>query len=124
MEWADGWQMRNFSYEDGLERLGLFSLDNYLDIRLEHCYLKYDEDECIEPLAVRLRIDACCCSVGAAWGPDCERCPKEGTSDYKALCPRGSGFSSRGEPNGKPLLKDAARTAELFQQLLFLFLIY
>ncbi|XP_067829444.1 fibrillin-1-like isoform X1 [Heptranchias perlo] len=77
-----------------------------IDIRLEHCYMKYDEDECAVPLPGRLRIDACCCSVGAAWGPDCEKCPEKGTKDFKSLCPRGPGFSSRGEPNGKPFFKD------------------
>lgn len=76
-----------------------------VDIRLEHCYLKYDEDECTASIPGRFRMDACCCSVGAAWGPDCEKCPEKGTGLYKTLCPRGPGFFSR-ETNGKPFFKD------------------
>ncbi|KAH0619971.1 hypothetical protein JD844_014452 [Phrynosoma platyrhinos] len=78
-----------------------------IDIRLETCYLKHDDEDCTSPIGGRHRLDACCCSVGAAWGPDCDECPTKGTPDYEALCPRGPGFSSRGEPiNGKPFYKD------------------
>ena len=31
----------------------------------------------------------CCCSMGKAWGLNCESCPSHGGSDYKAMC--GSG---------------------------------
>ncbi|XP_043933555.1 fibrillin-1 isoform X1 [Protopterus annectens] len=78
-----------------------------IDIRLESCYLAFDHEECSTPILGRHRIDACCCSVGAAWGPDCDPCPDKGTPEYEALCPRGPGFASRGEIiNGKPFFKD------------------
>ncbi|KAG9337036.1 hypothetical protein JZ751_029895, partial [Albula glossodonta] len=55
----------------------------------------------------RHRVDACCCSVGAAWGVECDECPERGTPEYAQLCPRGPGFSHRGDfINGKPFLKD------------------
>ncbi|KAK4816339.1 hypothetical protein QYF61_015653 [Mycteria americana] len=78
-----------------------------LDIRLEQCYLKWDEDECLQSVPGKFRMDACCCAVGAAWGSDCEECPKPGTKEYEALCPRGPGFSNRGDIlTGRPFYKD------------------
>ncbi|XP_073160007.1 fibrillin-1 isoform X6 [Lepidochelys kempii] len=78
-----------------------------LDIRLETCFLKHEDEECTLPIAGRHRMDSCCCSVGAAWGPECEECPVKATPEFEALCPRGPGFASRGEIiNGKPFFKD------------------
>uniref|UniRef100_A0A8C4T425 Fibrillin 2b n=1 Tax=Erpetoichthys calabaricus TaxID=27687 RepID=A0A8C4T425_ERPCA len=78
-----------------------------MDVRLEHCYMKWEEDECGEPLPGKFRVDSCCCSVGAAWGFDCEECPKPGTKEYEAICPRGPGFAIRGEVlTGRPFYKD------------------
>lgn len=76
------------------------------DVRSEQCYLKWDEDECGEPLPGKYRVDMCCCSVGAAWGVECEECPKAGTPQYKAICPRGPGFANRGDIlTGRPFYK-------------------
>ncbi|NXT76319.1 FBN2 protein, partial [Zapornia atra] len=77
------------------------------DIRMEQCYLKWDEDECVHSVSGKFRMDACCCAVGAAWGSDCMECPKPGTKEYEALCPRGRGFSNRGDIlTGRPFYKD------------------
>lgn len=76
------------------------------DIRSEQCYLKWDEDECVEPLPGRYRVDMCCCTVGAAWGVDCEACPKPSTPEYKTICPRGPGIANRGDIlTGRPFYK-------------------
>uniref|UniRef100_A0A803XPW0 Fibrillin-2 n=1 Tax=Meleagris gallopavo TaxID=9103 RepID=A0A803XPW0_MELGA len=84
-----------------------FVVLNWTDIRTEQCYLKWDEDECIQSVPGKFRMDACCCAVGAAWGSDCEECPKPGTKEYEALCPRGPGFSNRGDIlTGRPFYKD------------------
>uniref|UniRef100_A0A8D0L9R6 Fibrillin 2 n=1 Tax=Sphenodon punctatus TaxID=8508 RepID=A0A8D0L9R6_SPHPU len=78
-----------------------------LDMRMEQCYLKWDEDECIQSVPGKFRMDACCCAVGAAWGADCEECPKPDTKEYETLCPRGPGFSNRGDVlTGRPFYKD------------------
>ncbi|XP_059498675.1 fibrillin-2 [Stegostoma tigrinum] len=78
-----------------------------VDIRQEQCYLKWDEDECTEPVAGRFRMDACCCSIGSAWGLDCDECPRPGTKEYDLLCPRGPGFTNRGDIlTGRPFYKD------------------
>ncbi|NXG51537.1 FBN2 protein, partial [Psilopogon haemacephalus] len=78
-----------------------------VDVRVEQCYMRWDEDECTEPLPGKYRMDMCCCSVGSAWGIDCEECPKAGTSEYKAICPRGPGFANRGDVlSGRPFYKD------------------
>ncbi|KAK1345003.1 hypothetical protein QTO34_013707 [Cnephaeus nilssonii] len=77
------------------------------DIRMEQCYLKWDEDECVHPVPGKFRMDACCCAVGAAWGTECEECPKPGTKEYDTLCPRGPGFANRGDVlTGRPFYKD------------------
>uniref|UniRef100_A0A803XQ82 Latent transforming growth factor beta binding protein 1 n=1 Tax=Meleagris gallopavo TaxID=9103 RepID=A0A803XQ82_MELGA len=35
--------------------------------------------QCMHPLSVQLSKQLCCCSVGKAWGPNCEKCPLPGT---------------------------------------------
>ncbi|XP_013932053.1 PREDICTED: fibrillin-2-like [Thamnophis sirtalis] len=78
-----------------------------VDVRLEQCYMKWAEDECTVALPGKYRIDLCCCSVGAAWGKDCEECPKPGSAEFKAICPRGPGFANRGDLlSGRPFYKD------------------
>ncbi|KAB0392530.1 hypothetical protein E2I00_001724, partial [Balaenoptera physalus] len=78
-----------------------------LDIRMEQCYLTWDEDECVHPVPGKFRMDACCCAVGAAWGSECEECPRPGTKEYETLCPRGPGFANRGDVlTGRPFYKD------------------
>lgn len=79
---------------------------SFLDMRSELCYKKWHEDECGEPLPGKYRLDMCCCTVGAAWGVDCEECPKEDTPEFKAICPRGPGFANRGDIlTGRPFYK-------------------
>lgn len=76
------------------------------DLRSEQCYLKWHEDECGEPLPGRYRVDMCCCTVGAAWGVDCEECPKPGSPAFNTICPRGNGFANRGDIlTGRPFYK-------------------
>ncbi|KAK1150938.1 latent-transforming growth factor beta-binding protein 3-like isoform X1 [Acipenser oxyrinchus oxyrinchus] len=57
------------------------------------CYRTVQSDQCDHPLSGHLNKQLCCCSVGAAWGKDCERCPKDGTDAFKEICPAGKGFS-------------------------------
>ncbi|PIO37544.1 hypothetical protein AB205_0029490 [Aquarana catesbeiana] len=77
-----------------------------VDIRAEQCYMKWDEDECAAPLPGKYRMDMCCCSVGAAWGVECEECPKPGSEEFKNICPRGPGFANRGDVlSGRPFFK-------------------
>ncbi|XP_069006644.1 fibrillin-2b isoform X2 [Embiotoca jacksoni] len=88
-----------------------------VDMRSEQCFLKWHEDECGEPLPGRYRVDMCCCSVGAAWGVDCEECPNPGTPEYRTICPRGTGFANRGDIlTGRPFYKDV-NECKVFQGL-------
>uniref|UniRef100_A0A672Z3Q8 Fibrillin-1 n=1 Tax=Sphaeramia orbicularis TaxID=375764 RepID=A0A672Z3Q8_9TELE len=78
-----------------------------IDLRTEQCYLTHEDERCGAPISGKHRVDACCCSVGVAWGPECDECPEKGTPEYAQLCPRGPGFSHRGDfINGRPFLKD------------------
>uniref|UniRef100_A0A8C5I4Y5 Fibrillin-2-like n=1 Tax=Gouania willdenowi TaxID=441366 RepID=A0A8C5I4Y5_GOUWI len=88
-----------------------------VDMRSEQCYMKWHEDECGEPLPGRYRVDMCCCSVGAAWGVDCEECPNAGTPEYRSICPRGHGFANRGDIlTGRSFYKDV-NECKVFQGL-------
>uniref|UniRef100_A0A3P8QNZ3 Fibrillin 2b n=1 Tax=Astatotilapia calliptera TaxID=8154 RepID=A0A3P8QNZ3_ASTCA len=87
-----------------------------VDMRSEQCYLKWHEDECGEPVPGRYRLDMCCCSVGAAWGVDCEECPTQGSPEYRAICPRGHGFANRGDIlTGRPFYKGHSPLPEYAQ---------
>lgn len=74
-------------------------------MRLEPCFLRWDEDECGAALPGKYRMDVCCCSVGAAWGAACEACPEPGSPAFASLCPRGLGFASRDFLSGRPFYK-------------------
>lgn len=85
----------------------------FADLRTEHCYLTHEDERCGAPISGRHRVDACCCSVGMAWGPECDECPERGTPEYDQLCPRGPGFSHRGDfLNGRPFLKGTASAGQ------------
>uniref|UniRef100_A0A672MBD4 Fibrillin 1 n=1 Tax=Sinocyclocheilus grahami TaxID=75366 RepID=A0A672MBD4_SINGR len=82
-----------------------FQPETEVYLRTELCYLTHIDERCGAPIPGRHRVDACCCSVGVAWGPECDECPEKGTLEYTQLCPR-PGFSHRGDfINGKPFLK-------------------
>nr|XP_023994827.1 fibrillin-2-like [Salvelinus alpinus] len=82
-----------------------------IDLRTEQCYLSHEDERCGAPIPGRHRVDACCCSVGVAWGPECDECPEKGSQEYSQLCPRGPGFANRGDfINGRPFLKGIPHT--------------
>ncbi|XP_008048410.1 fibrillin-3, partial [Carlito syrichta] len=79
-----------------------------VDARLEPCFLRWDEDECGDPLPGKSRMDVCCCSVGAAWGATCEACPEPESPEFASLCPRGPGFASQDFLSGQPFYKGSS----------------
>lgn len=83
------------------------------DVRLELCFLHWDEDDCGAALPGKYRMDVCCCSVGAAWGAACEACPEPESPAFASLCPRGLGFASRDFLSGRPFYKGAFGHKEL-----------
>uniref|UniRef100_A0A452S9M8 Fibrillin 3 n=1 Tax=Ursus americanus TaxID=9643 RepID=A0A452S9M8_URSAM len=76
-----------------------------VDMRLEPCFLRWDEDECGAALPGKYRMDVCCCSVGASWGAACEACPEPESPAFASLCPRGLGFASWDFLSGQPFYK-------------------
>lgn len=47
------------------------------------CFLMASEVRgCEHPLLAHLTQEMCCCTVGKAWGHDCERCPQVGTGEW------------------------------------------
>ncbi|XP_077988929.1 fibrillin-1-like isoform X2 [Glandiceps talaboti] len=63
-----------------------------LDLRSAACYLDYEDGRCDYSLRGLFRQAECCCTIGQAWGI-CDECPRQGTPEYGALCPRGPGFA-------------------------------
>lgn len=51
-------------------------------MRKESCYLTYDSEQCLNPMVQPQTKMLCCCSMGAAWGSLCEKCPGERTREY------------------------------------------
>ncbi|KAI7812482.1 latent-transforming growth factor beta-binding protein 3 isoform X1 [Triplophysa rosa] len=49
--------------------------------------------KCEHVLPTRLSQEICCCTVGKAWGSNCERCPQDGTASFNKICPAGKGMS-------------------------------
>ncbi|XP_010768400.1 latent-transforming growth factor beta-binding protein 1-like, partial [Notothenia coriiceps] len=50
--------------------------------------------QCLHPVSTQLSKQLCCCSVGKAWGPRCDKCPPPGTG--KAPCNIGHLFCLNG----------------------------
>ncbi|XP_003250904.3 fibrillin-2 [Apis mellifera] len=57
-----------------------------VDMRKESCYLNYESGECFNPMMHPQTKMLCCCSMGAAWGSPCEKCPAERTREHEILC--------------------------------------
>jgi len=51
-------------------------------MRKENCYLTYDSGQCLNPMVQPQTKMLCCCSMGAAWGSLCEKCPGERTRKF------------------------------------------
>uniref|UniRef100_A0A3P9HE69 Latent-transforming growth factor beta-binding protein 1 n=1 Tax=Oryzias latipes TaxID=8090 RepID=A0A3P9HE69_ORYLA len=49
--------------------------------------------QCLHPVSAQLSKQLCCCSVGKAWGPRCDKCPPPGTAQFKEICPGGMGYT-------------------------------
>ncbi|XP_057703825.1 latent-transforming growth factor beta-binding protein 1 isoform X4 [Corythoichthys intestinalis] len=49
--------------------------------------------QCLHPVSAQLSKQLCCCSVGKAWGPHCDKCPPPGTAMFKEICPGGMGYT-------------------------------
>ncbi|TNM84955.1 hypothetical protein fugu_009133 [Takifugu bimaculatus] len=47
---------------------------------------------CEHALPTYLTQVLCCCTVGKAWGPNCEPCPQTGTVAFRKICPAGKGY--------------------------------
>ncbi|XP_051900891.1 latent-transforming growth factor beta-binding protein 3 isoform X5 [Pristis pectinata] len=57
------------------------------------CYLLVDsEKRCAYALGGELTKQICCCSVGKAWGTNCDPCPISGTAEFHETCPAGMGY--------------------------------
>ncbi|XP_037292481.1 fibrillin-2 isoform X3 [Manduca sexta] len=58
-----------------------------VDVRQRQCYLNIEPSgRCSEAVGVPQLKYLCCCSVGRAWGEDCEPCPDKGSREHVALC--------------------------------------
>ncbi|XP_029030799.1 latent-transforming growth factor beta-binding protein 1 isoform X2 [Betta splendens] len=61
--------------------------------------------QCLHPVSAQLSKQLCCCSVGKAWGPRCDKCPPPGTATFKKICPGGMGYTVLPNPPlNKPII--------------------
>ncbi|KAF7661305.1 hypothetical protein LDENG_00265080 [Lucifuga dentata] len=61
--------------------------------------------QCLHPVSAQLSKQLCCCSVGKAWGPHCDKCPLPGTAKFKEICPGGMGYTVLPNPPvNKPVI--------------------
>ncbi|XP_068997959.1 latent-transforming growth factor beta-binding protein 1 isoform X2 [Embiotoca jacksoni] len=61
--------------------------------------------QCLHPVSAQLSKQLCCCSVGKAWGPRCDKCPLPGTAKFKEICPGGMGYTVLPNPPvNKPVI--------------------
>ena len=74
----------------------ILSQDNSkcIDMRQEPCFNNF---QCSISRPKNMTKQNCCCSFGKSWGTSCDRCPTEGTSAFKELCPLGPGRGEFGE---------------------------
>ncbi|XP_034462656.1 latent-transforming growth factor beta-binding protein 3 isoform X2 [Hippoglossus hippoglossus] len=57
------------------------------------CFLMASEARgCEYAVPTHLTQKICCCTVGKAWGRNCERCPQDGTVAFSKICPAGKGY--------------------------------
>ncbi|KAI1237728.1 hypothetical protein IHE44_0013814 [Lamprotornis superbus] len=64
----------------------------------KQCYYHISDVRlCDSVLAKNITKEECCCTVGAAWGDNCETypCPIPGTVEYQEICPLGKGYIPR-----------------------------
>ncbi|KAM6956613.1 latent-transforming growth factor beta-binding protein 1 [Aplochiton taeniatus] len=54
--------------------------------------------QCLHPVSAQLSKQLCCCSVGKAWGPRCDKCPPPGTGKFQEICPGGMGYTVLSKP--------------------------
>ncbi|XP_077556924.1 fibrillin-1-like isoform X1 [Haemaphysalis longicornis] len=63
-----------------------------VDMRKDLCYKHFHVPEvrqapvCSHPMMTNQTKMTCCCSVGKAWGRDCQLCPQRGSPEYLQLC--------------------------------------
>ncbi|XP_030012462.1 latent-transforming growth factor beta-binding protein 1 isoform X1 [Sphaeramia orbicularis] len=63
--------------------------------------------QCLHPVSAQLSRQLCCCSVGKAWGPRCDKCPLPGTAKFKETCPGGMGYTVLpNPPANKPVYQE------------------
>ncbi|XP_039914344.1 latent-transforming growth factor beta-binding protein 1 isoform X12 [Hirundo rustica] len=75
--------------------------------------------QCMHPLSVQLSKQLCCCSVGKAWGPHCEKCPLPGTVATAAPDQELASIDQEKQPYlepGQPQLSPGISTINLHPQ--------
>ncbi|XP_077996106.1 latent-transforming growth factor beta-binding protein 3-like isoform X2 [Glandiceps talaboti] len=65
------------------------------------CFRRNPRGSCSDAVGNRMTQMQCCCSIGKAWGGNCDACPRRGTDDFRALCPYGEGYQVIGASGQK-----------------------
>lgn len=92
--WPATEQAAQFSYEQCRCQLSLPKLTPCLlpysaDQRKGYCFRHLVGGRCSSQGADQLMAVTkadCCCTMGTAWGPECEHCPSRYSREYEELC--------------------------------------
>uniref|UniRef100_A0A3Q3GRS5 Latent-transforming growth factor beta-binding protein 4 n=1 Tax=Labrus bergylta TaxID=56723 RepID=A0A3Q3GRS5_9LABR len=68
--------------------------------------------QCLHPVSAQLSKQLCCCSVGKAWGPRCDKCPPPGTGKAVSYVRHLSGLSE----NIRPILYPYTFLSPFYQE--------
>lgn len=60
----------------------------FTDRRTGYCFRQLMSGMCTTHTDGLMQVTKadCCCTMGAAWGPMCEHCPRKGSEEYEELC--------------------------------------
>lgn len=73
-------------------------MEIFLDERVAYCYRHLVNGRCVNHNESGLKSVSkadCCCTMGAAWGSQCQLCPTPQTQEYFQLC-LSSGYNVEG----------------------------
>ncbi|KAG8223124.1 hypothetical protein J437_LFUL000545 [Ladona fulva] len=59
-----------------------------IDRRIGYCFRQLVGGKCTSHTDGLMKVTRadCCCTMGAAWGPRCQPCPRQGSEEYNHLC--------------------------------------
>lgn len=72
------WFVKNIVWKNNIAANKLTAtILSVVDLRRQPCFLSSSSGFCTNEMSQPTKRDQCCCSIGVAWGSDCEACPRQ-----------------------------------------------